>query len=70
MPPGHLRTAYRRASACIRGKHGAQINNVFNNVYETFGTFAVNGRQAGNPVERFLTPAPPISVLAGVQYRF
>jgi hypothetical protein len=38
--------------------------------YETFGTFAVNGREEGAPVERFLTPAPPIAVQAGVSYRF
>lgn len=40
------------------------------NAYETFGTFTVAGRAPGNPVERFLTPAPPISVFAGVQYAF
>ncbi len=47
-----------------------RLNNVLNNRYETFGTFAVNGREEGNPVERFLTPAPPISVLAGAQCEF
>jgi iron complex outermembrane receptor protein len=47
-----------------------RLKNVTNNSYETFGTFAVNGREPGNPVQRFLTPAPPINVLAGVQYIF
>lgn len=47
-----------------------KINNVLDNRYETFGTFAPNAREAGTPVERFLTPAPPIHVLAAVQYAF
>ena len=47
-----------------------RINNVLDNRYETFGTFAPNGRLAGNPVERFLTPAAPINVLAGLQYEY
>ncbi len=47
-----------------------RLKNVTNNSYETFGTFAVNGREPGNPVQRFLTPAPPINVLAGLQYVF
>ena len=47
-----------------------RLNNVLNNRYETFGTFAVNGLAPGQPVERFLTPAPPINVLAGLQYAF
>jgi outer membrane receptor protein involved in Fe transport len=47
-----------------------KVNNVLDNRYETFGTFAPNAREAGAPVERFLTPAPPIHVLAGVQYAF
>ena len=37
---------------------------------ETFGTFAVNGREPGGPVQRFLTPALPLNVLAGLQYAF
>jgi iron complex outermembrane receptor protein len=59
------------ASVRWRGLEGfVQINNVLNAKYETFGTFAPNGLQPGNPVERFLTPAPPINVLAGLQYVF
>lgn len=46
------------------------INNVLNNRYETFGTFAPNPKLPGAPVERFLTPAPPIHVIAGLSYRF
>jgi iron complex outermembrane recepter protein len=59
------------ASIRWRGLEGfVQINNVLNANYETFGTFAPNGREPGNPVERFLTPAPSINVLAGLQYVF
>lgn len=47
-----------------------KVNNVLDNRYETFGTFAPNAREPGAPVGRFLTPAPPIRVLAGVQYAF
>ena len=47
-----------------------QLNNVLNQKYETFGTFAPNGLQAGNPVQRFLTPAQPINFLAGLHYVF
>lgn len=47
-----------------------KINNLGNNRYETFGTFAPNAKVAGEPIERFLNPAPPINVLAGVSYRF
>jgi len=45
-----------------------RVNNALDNRYETFGTFAPNGRTPGAPVERFLTPAPPINVLAGLRY--
>ena len=47
-----------------------RVNNILDNRYETFGTFAPNGHLAGNPVERFLTPASPISVLAGLRYEY
>ena len=64
---------FTRAGASVRwrGLEGfVQINNVLNARYETFGTFAPNGLQPGNPVERFLTPAQPINFLAGLQYVF
>jgi len=47
-----------------------KINNLTNNRYETFGTFAPNAKLPGDPVEPFLTPAPPINVLVGASYRF
>jgi iron complex outermembrane recepter protein len=47
-----------------------RVNNLLDNRYETFGTFAPNARMPGAPVERFLSPAPPINVLAGLQYRY
>jgi len=46
------------------------VNNVLDERYETFGTFAVNGREPGGPVQPFLTPALPLNVLAGLQYAF
>jgi iron complex outermembrane recepter protein len=45
-----------------------RVNNALDNRYETFGTFAPNARTPGTPVERFLTPAPPANVLAGLRY--
>ncbi len=48
----------------------AKINNLLDNRYETFGTFAPNGRVAGTPVERFASPALPIHFVAGLQYAF
>ena len=48
----------------------ARVNTLLDERYETFGTFAVNGREPGTPVQRFLTPAPPINVLVGAQYSF
>ncbi len=47
-----------------------KVKNALDRRYETFGTFAVNGREAGHPVQRFLTPAPPVNFLAGLQYVF
>ncbi len=47
-----------------------KINNLLDNKYETFGTFAPNAKVSGDPIEPFLTPAPPVNVLAGVSYRF
>ncbi len=47
-----------------------KINNLFNNEYETFGTFAPNAKEKGDPIERFLTPGPPINVLIGASYKF
>lgn len=47
-----------------------KVNNLTNNRYETFGTFAPNAKVAGDPIERFLNPAPPINVMVGASYRF
>jgi iron complex outermembrane receptor protein len=46
------------------------VDNLFDARYETFGTFAANPRAAGTPIERFLTPAPPLRVTGGVSYEF
>ena len=61
---GGVRAEWKKLEAFVT------INNLLNNAYETFGTFAPNGKVDGGPVERFLTPAVPINVLAGVSYRF
>ncbi len=59
------------ATVRVRGLEGfVRVNNVLDARYETFGTFAANGREPGSPVQRFLTPALPLDVLAGVQYAF
>jgi outer membrane receptor protein involved in Fe transport len=46
------------------------VNNLLDIEYETFGTFAPNPRAEGSPVQRFLTPAPPINFQGGISYRF
>ena len=46
------------------------VQNLLDTEYETFGTFAPNFRAAGAPVQRFLTPAPPINVHGGLAWRF
>jgi len=61
---GGLSAQWRKFRAVI------WVNNLLNAKYETFGTFAPNAKRAGNPIEPFLTPAPPINVMAGLTYRF
>jgi outer membrane receptor protein involved in Fe transport len=61
---GGARAHWRRLSAFLT------INNLLDARYETFGTFAPNAREAGDPIERFLTPGPPINLVAGISYRF
>jgi outer membrane receptor protein involved in Fe transport len=59
------------ASVKLRGVETfIRLNNVLDDRHATFGTFAVNGREAGQPVQRFLTPGLPFNVLAGVGYAF
>jgi iron complex outermembrane recepter protein len=67
--------AYAAVNAGVRARHKGLtgfvwIDNVTNARYETFGTFAPNGKLPGNPVQPFATPAPPISVRAGASYQF
>jgi iron complex outermembrane recepter protein len=59
-----LRATYKGLAAFVA------VDNLFDARYETFGTFGVNGRAPGAPVERFLTPAPPIHFGAGLAYTF
>ncbi len=51
---------WRRWRAFVRA------TNLLDARYEVFGTFSTNGRAAGEPVERFLMPGPPLRVLAGL----
>jgi len=46
------------------------ITNLLNDAHETYGTFAPNARRPGAPIERFLNPAPPIHLDAGLSWRF
>jgi iron complex outermembrane receptor protein len=46
------------------------LDNILSDAHETFGTFAHNAKAPGAPLEPFLTPAPPFSVVAGIGYRF
>ncbi len=53
---------WRRWSAFVRA------NNLLDSRYEVFGTFATNGRAAGQPIEPFLTPGPPLRIIAGLRW--
>ena len=46
------------------------ITNLLDDEHETYGTFAPNSRRPGAPIERFLTPAAPIHLDAGLSWRF
>ena len=61
---GGIRLNWKTLSAFVT------INNLLNDEHETFGTFARNAKLPDTPIERFLTPAPPLHVVAGVNYRF
>jgi len=59
------------ASARLRGLETfVRVNNVLDDRHATFGTFAVNGREPGQPVQRFLTPGLPLNVVVGASYAF
>ncbi len=45
-----------------------RATNLLNTPFETFGTFAPNGRVSGQPIEPFLTPGPPLRVVAGLRW--
>ncbi len=45
-----------------------RASNLLDSRYEVFGTFAANGRVAGEPIEPFLTPGPPLRVFAGLRW--
>ena len=45
-----------------------RATNLFDHRYETFGTFAPNAKLDGKPVEPFLTPGPPLRIVAGLRW--
>jgi iron complex outermembrane recepter protein len=42
--------------------------NLLDRRYETFGTFAPNGRAEGRPIEPFLTPGLPLRLVIGLRF--
>ncbi len=42
--------------------------NLLNASYQTFGTFAPDGRFPGNPIVPFLTPGPPLRFTVGLRW--
>jgi len=46
------------------------VQNLLDSEYQTFGTFTPNSRADGAPVQRFLTPAAPITFHGGLSWRF
>ncbi|HEY6106387.1 MAG TPA: TonB-dependent receptor, partial [Anaeromyxobacteraceae bacterium] len=51
-----------RWSATLRAQ------NLLDASYQTFGTFARDGRQPGQPIVPFLTPGRPLGVLLGIRW--
>jgi iron complex outermembrane recepter protein len=61
---GGIRAQWKRVAGFVT------VNNLLDERYETYGTFAHNAKLPDAPMERFLTPALPIHVIAGLSYRF
>jgi outer membrane receptor protein involved in Fe transport len=53
---------WRSWSASVR------VANLLDATYQTFGTFAPDGRVAGQPIVPFLTPGAPLRVVAGIRW--
>jgi outer membrane receptor protein involved in Fe transport len=53
---------WRTLSAFVRA------TNLLDRRYSTFGTYSVNGQAPGQPIEPFLTPAPPLQLFAGLRW--
>jgi hypothetical protein len=45
-----------------------RVANLLNSSYQTFGTFAPDGRIAGQPIVPFLTPGLPLRFVAGIRW--
>jgi len=46
------------------------VNNLLNNKYENFGTFAPTPAGTARPVVRLRDAAPPVNVVGGLRYTF
>jgi outer membrane receptor protein involved in Fe transport len=65
--------AYALARAGVEVRWGPwtaslRLQNLFDTRYQTFGTFATDGRAPGQPVAPFLTPGPPLRAVAGIRW--
>jgi outer membrane receptor protein involved in Fe transport len=45
-----------------------RVQNLLNQRFETFGTFAPDGKATGQPVVPFLTPGTPLHIVVGLRW--
>jgi iron complex outermembrane recepter protein len=45
-----------------------RVNNVLDSHYSTFGTFAPNGKEAGSPIQPFVSPAATVNAFLSAGY--
>jgi len=72
--PGYFvlnsRIVYERRIPGGRLNGFIMLNNMLDQKYSTFGTFATNTLTGGGAEERFVVPAPTFAVFGGLGYRF
>jgi iron complex outermembrane recepter protein len=66
----NMRAAYERTVPGGQMTAFVLLNNITNNEYYTFGSIASNTLTGNGGLERFVVPAPSISVYGGLSYRF
>jgi hypothetical protein len=64
------RASYERSVPGGRLSGFVMLNNILDQRYFTQGIIAPNNLTGGGNVERFVVPAPSISVYGGLSYRF